>query len=596
MRVRPVLAAALLTSSGLAAAAVGARLYPAAHSDAAALAMLDPSRLAAAACAERARGHEPVLQQRLRQAAALMGPIVPGHFPLYGGVPRSALEPGGLTAAARPWFDQGLLMAYNFNHAAAVASFRKAQALAPGCALCFWGEALVQGPNINAPMEAKVLAPTLRALARAQALAGSAPPLDRALIGALAARYSADPKADRAAMDAAYADAMLGLAATAPGNDELAVLAAEAAMDTSPWNYWDAASGAPRPRIDKAVALIEGVLARHPGHQQAAHIYVHLMEMMDPARAEKAADALALGALPEAGHLLHMPAHIYYRVGRFKDSIKANVIAAKADEAYLALVPDDGLYRYGYYPHNVHFIVTSAQQAGDLGLAVTQARKLMRIIPEDKAVELGWVQAVVAAPSFAFAQGGKPGQILALPRPTLRFPYVRAMWHYARAIAFARLQRPEALEAELAAMDRMAAAPGMKALEAQGVPGTDLVHLAQFVARGRLAYARGDFAGAARHYRKAQAIEGAIPYQEPPYWYYPVGQSLGAALLAGGKPAEARDAFRQALVVAPGNGWALWGLARSERALGHDLEARAAEAALGRAWLGDRRLLTLDRL
>jgi tetratricopeptide (TPR) repeat protein len=595
MRAYPMLAAALLAGGAMAAAAA-TTLHRAPRFDAAALAMLDPSRLAAEACAERARASTPVLLRRLQQAAALMGPVVPGKFPLYGGVPRSALEPGGLTAEARPWFDQGLEMAYNFNHAAAVASFRKAQALAPGCALCFWGEALVQGPNINAPMEAKALAPTLNALAKAQALAPSAPPLDRALITALAARYSADPKADRSAMDAAYADAMLGLAAAHPGNDEIAVLAAEAAMDTSPWNYWQPGTRQPRPRIDKAVALIEGVLARHPGHQEAAHLYIHLMEYVDPARAEKAADALGLSAMPEAGHLVHMPGHIYYRVGRFKDSIRANVAAAKSDEAYLARVPDDGFYRYSYYPHNVHFIVASAQQAGDLGLAVAQARKLLRIIPEGKAVELGWVQAVVAAPSFAFAQGGTPAQILALPRPDARLPYVLAMWHYARGVAYARLRQPAALDAELAAMDRLTADPGIKVLEGTGTPGTDLIHLAQHVMRGRMAYAQGDFAAAAEHYRKAQAIEGTIPYQEPPYWYYPVGQSLGAALLAGGKPTEARDAFHQALLVAPGNGWALWGLAKAERALGHDLEARAAEAALDRAWLGDRRLLTLERL
>ena len=584
----------LLASGGVAAGAVN---WHGPRDDAAALAMLDPSRLAAAACSEKASASTPMLLRRLAQAASLMGPVVPGTFPLYGGVPRSALEPGGLTAEARPWFDQGIEMAYNFNHAAAVASFRKAQSLAPGCALCFWGEALVQGPNINAPMEAKVLAPTLTALEKAQALAGNAPALDRAMIAALAARYSADPKADRAAMDAAYADAMLGLAAAHPANDELAVLAAEAAMDTSPWNYWQPGRSQPRARIDQAVALVEGVLARHPGHQQAAHLYIHLMEnYVDPARAEKAADALAMGAMPEAGHLVHMPGHIYYRIGRYKDSIRANVAAAKSDEAYLARVPDDGLYRYGYYPHNVHFIVTSAQQAGDLGLAVAQARKLMRIIPEDKAVELGWVQAVVAAPSFAFAQGGTPAQILALPKPDARLPYVRAMWHYARGVAFARLKQPQALAKELAAMDTLTADPGIKALEGQGVPGADLIHLAQHVMRGRMAFAQGDFAAAAEHYRKAQAIEGTIPYQEPPYWYYPVGQSLGAALLAAGKPAEAREAFQQALLVAPGNGWALWGLAQSETALGHKLEARAAEAALGRAWLGDRRLLTLERL
>lgn len=596
MRTYHLIAAALLAGGAMAAAAATAS-HRGPRSDAAALAMLDPSRLAAAACAERARASEPVLLRRLRQAAALMGPVVPGKFPLYGGVPRSALEPGGMTPEARPWFDQGLEMAYNFNHAAAVASFRKAQALAPGCALCFWGEALVQGPNINAPMEAKALAPTLTALAKAQALAPGMPALDRALVGALAARYSADPKADRAALDAAYADAMLKLADNVPGNDDIAVLAAEAAMDTTPWNYWQPGRAQPRARIDKAVALVEGVLARHPGHQEAAHLAIHLMENhVDPTRGEKAADALALSAMPEAGHLVHMPGHIYYRIGRYKDSIRANVAAAKADEAYLARVPDDGMYRYGYYPHNVHFIVTSAQQAGDLGLAVAQARKLMRIIPEDKAVELGWIEAVVAAPSFAFAQGGTPAQIFALPKPTARLPYVRAMWHFARGVAFARLKQAGPLEAELSAMERLTTDPGIKAVEGTGLPATDLIHLAQHVMRGRLAYARGDFAAAAEAYHKAQAIEGTLPYQEPPFWYYPVGQSLGAALLAAGKAEEARDAFKQALFVAPGNGWALWGLAKAERALGHDLEARAAEAALDRAWLGDRRLLTLERL
>lgn len=594
MRLYRVLALALLAGG---AATAATTLHHAPRSDAAALAMLDPSRLAAAACAERARANTPILLRRLQQAAALMGPVVPGKFPLYGGVPRSALEPGGITPEARPWFDQGLEMAYNFNHAAAVASFRKAQALAPGCALCFWGEALVQGPNINAPMEAKALAPTLTALAKAQALAPGMPALDRALVGALAARYSADPKADRAALDAAYADAMLKLADNVPGNDDIAVLAAEAAMDTTPWNYWQPGRAQPRARIDKAVALVEGVLARHPGHQEAAHLAIHLMENhVDPTRGEKAADALALSAMPEAGHLVHMPGHIYYRIGRYKDSIRANVAAAKADEAYLARVPDDGMYRYGYYPHNVHFIVTSAQQAGDLGLAVTQARKLMRIIPEDKAVELGWIEAVVAAPSFAFAQGGTPAQIFALPKPTARLPYVRAMWHYARGVAFARLKQAGPLEAELSAMERLTTDPGIKAVEGTGLPATDLIHLAQHVMRGRLAYARGDFAAAAEAYHKAQAIEGTLPYQEPPFWYYPVGQSLGAALLAAGKAEEARDAFKQALFVAPGNGWALWGLAKAERALGHDLEARAAEAALDRAWLGDRRLLALERL
>ncbi|MCW1383867.1 hypothetical protein OLX02_13665 [Novosphingobium sp. KCTC 2891] len=595
MRARMVIAvAALLAGSAAGSSARWLGLDPA---EAAALAALDPARTAAAAC-RPAPGAEPLLRQRLRLAAAL-APVQPGleALPLYPDVPRSALDPAGLTPAARPWFDQGLLMAYNFNHAAAIASFRRAQALAPDCALCFWGEALAYGPNINAPMDVAQNPATLAALARAQSLAASAPPLDRALVDALARRYAVDPAADRAALDAAYADAMLGVAGKVPDNDEVAVLAAEAAMDTSPWNYWDAGRRTPNPRIAQAVSLVEGVLARHPGHQQAAHLYVHLMEnYADPARAEKAADALALSAMPQAGHLVHMPSHIYYRIGRYADSIRTNIAAARADEAYLARVHDDGMYRYGYYPHNVHFIVASAQQAGDLALAVREADRLSRILSNDVARRFVWIQGIIAAPAFAYAQGASAAQILALPRPAADMPYVTAMWHYARAVARARQRDRAGFAVELGAMERLADDPALAPLAAQGLPAADLIRLAAYVARGRQAYAQGQFEAAADHYRAAMKIEATIPYQEPPYWYYPVGQSLGAALLRAGKPEEARDAFRQALLMAPDSGWALHGLAQAEAALGHRIEAKAAEAALERAWRGDPRLLDLDRL
>lgn len=593
--IRTVMLAGLVLAGSMAGAS--ARWAGVDPANATALAMLDPSRAAARACAGADAG-EPLLRQRLRLAATLATHDALGApLPLYRDVPRSAFEPGGMTAAARPWFDQGLEMAYNFNHAAAVAAFRRAQALAPACALCFWGEALVYGPNINAPMDDKVHDATMAALASARRLESSAPALDRALIDALALRYAADPRADRGAMDAAYADAMLRLADRATGNADLDVLAAEAAMDTTPWKYWDATRTRANPRIDRAVALVESVMARHPDHQEAAHLYIHLMEnYADPARGERAADALDHAAMPEAGHLVHMPGHIFYRIGRYKDSIRANIAAARADEAYLARVPDDGLYRYGYYPHNVHFIVASAQQAGDLATAIDQADKLRRILPDAKVSELGWVEPVAAAPLFAYAQGGTRAQILALPRPDARLGYVVAMWHYARATAFARARDAAALDAELAAMEALTTTPEISRLEDQGVRARDLIHIAQDVARGRLAYAEGRFDTAATHYRAAAAIEATIPYQEPPYWYYPVGQSLGAALLAAGKPDDAREAFRAALLRGPGNAWALWGLARAEAALGHTLESRAADAAFDRAWLGGKTLPELDRL
>jgi len=591
---RKLITTGLLLTGALAGSSV--RWGGTSPAEAAAIAMLDPSRAARVACT--APGGEPLLRQRLALAAAVAAPAGGAEaMPLYTDVPRSAFAPGGITPAARPWFDQGIEMAYNFNHAAAVAAFRRAQALAPGCALCFWGEALVYGPNINAPMDDGARAATMAALGRARALAGAAPPLDRALIDALALRYSADPKANRDHMDADYADAMLALAARVRGNDDLDVLAAEAAMDTTPWKYWDASRTRANPRIDRAVALVEGVMARNPQHQEAAHLYIHLMEnYVEPKRAEAAADALDHSAMPQAGHLVHMPGHIYYRIGRYRDSIRANLAAARADEAYLAQVPDDGLYRYGYYPHNVHFIVASAQQAGDLNTAIAQADKLRQILPDAKVIELGWVEPVAAAPLFAYAQGATPAAILSLPRPDARLGYIVAMWHYARAIAFAQQRDGAQVASELNAMEALEGTPEVARLDGQGVPAKRLIQLAQHVAAGKFAYALGHFDEAAGHYRAALAIEDTIPYQEPPYWYYPVGQSLGAALLRGGHAEAARDAFHQALLRAPGNGWALYGLQQAELALGHAIEARAAGTALERAWLGDPNLLSLDRL
>ena len=561
------------------------------------LAMLDPGRPGRLACGSRAGGA--TLDRQLRLAAAYAAEPAAGgaRIPLYPDIAASQIAPAGLDGRARSYFDQGLMLAYGFNHEAAIGSFREARRLAPDCALCGWGVALAIGPNINAAMDPRRNAEALAELASARRSATTATPEARALIDALAVRYAADPKAERSALDAAYADAMVAVARRFPGNDDIAVLAAEAAMDTSPWNYWDASRRTANPRVAVAVELVEGVLARRPRHPQAAHLYIHRMEnSVDPARAERAADVLTASAPGGLGHLVHMPGHIYHRIGRYADSIKANIAAARADERYLALVPDDGTYRYGYYPHNVHFLVTSAQMAGDLRTTLREAARLRTILGVETARNLAWVQVIHAAPAFAVAQFATPAQILAQTPPSNELPYVAAMNHYARAVARARQGKRADFARELAAMTALRGAPGLKAMAEQGVPASDIVDLAAHVARGRMAYADGAYDAAAEHYRRAIELEAALPYGEPPYWYYPVSQSLGAALYRGGRYDEAATAFRAALFQAPNNGWALWGLAKSERKLGHTLEAAAAEAALRRSWLGNRSWLRMDRL
>ncbi|HKX90395.1 MAG TPA: hypothetical protein VJM13_14370, partial [Sphingopyxis sp.] len=316
----------------------------------------------------------------------------------------------------------------------------------------------------------------------------------------------------------------------------------------------------------------------------------------DPLRAEAAADRLANPRAPSAAHLVHMPGHIYQLRGRHADSIRVNVAAARADEAFIRDAGDHGLVRYGYYPHNIHFIVTSAQMAGDMPTAVREAQRLRTVLDPATSERFAWIQAIDAAPYMAMAQVAEPKAILAMPAPDARLAYPTAMRHYARAIAYAQQRNRTAFDREMAAMEKIRGSEAMKAMIDQGVPAADLVMLAELVARGRFAFAGRRYDEAIGFYRKAIEIEGRLPYQEPTYWYYPVKQSLGAALFQMRRYGEASEAFRGALTQTPNNGWALYGLKRSEAAQGHRLEAAAADRALSKAWLGDVRWLRMDRL
>nr|ART40366.1 K662 [uncultured bacterium] len=291
-----------------------------------------------------------------------------------------------------------------------------------------------------------------------------------------------------------------------------------------------------------------------------------------------------------------MPAHIYYALGRHQDSMRVNVAAARADEAFIRRSGDHSLMRYGYYPHNIHFIIMSAQMAGDMRTAVREAQRLGALLDPDTSAKIAWIQAIDAAPFLAMAQFAPPKAILAMPPANERLPYAVAMRHYARAVAYAQMRDRAGFDGELAALAGLRRSDAFADMIAQGVPAPDLLSLAEAVARGRFAFSQGRFEEAAGHYRAAIALEGKIPYQEPPYWYYPVSQSLGAALLRAGKPQEASQAFRAALAQTPRNGWAVFGLAESEKAQGHALEAAAARRSLRRLWMGDPAWLRADRL
>ena len=517
--------------------------------------------------------------------------------PLWNGLGSITYKITTANERAQTYFDQGLRLAYAFNHGEAQRAFRKAQKLDPDCAMCFWGEAYVLGPNINLPMQEDAVAPAYAAAQKAKALADKATPREQALIGALAVRYADDPKAARAPLDKAYADEMAKVAAKFADDDDIAALYAEAVMDLSPWNYWKPGGREANPQSAPIVPTLERVLARNPNHPGAIHFYIHAVEASDrPKRAEPYADRLR-NAIPSAGHLVHMPSHIYYRVGRYLDALQDNKTAVKVDEKYLTDTNAPmGVYRMGYYPHNVHFVMASAQMAGDGKTVIAAAEKLGKLIPDEAAKGIALVQPVKAAPYFAHAQFSTPDTILALPDPGDAVPYVKAMWLYARGVAMAARHDFAGATAAADAIEKLERNSDFKLLDESHIPAREVLRIARTMIVGRVAQAKGDKRLAVEQFEQAAALQDALPYTEPPYWYYPIRQSLAAALLQAGRYGEAKQQFELALRRAPANGWSYYGLAQLHKARGDTAAARKAEAALAKTWIGDRKLLQVSNL
>ena len=524
-------------------------------------------------------------QPHCRAPGAGGGAPAAGTPPLFQGLGQRSFPVTTGNPAAQAYFDQGLRWAYAFNHAEARRAFVEAQRLDPGCALCAWGEAIVLGPNINKPMDPTDNGAALAALGRAERLAANASPREQDLIQAARARYSAARDADRAALDAAYADAMVAVARRHPQDADIQVLAAEALMDTQPWDYWQADRVTPKGRHGETLRLLESVLATEPEHPGAIHYYIHAVEASaDPGRALPGARRLA-GLMPAAGHIVHMPSHIYYRVGLWKEALDSNRRAVQADEAYFATAgAAPGIYRDGYYPHNIHFLLASAQMSGDGATAMAAAERLAATVSEESARTIPWAQPIKAAPYFTHAQFSPPETVLALPDPGDGLTYVKALWHYARGTALARQGRDNG--AEIAAIRDLSGRPDIAQLGKEGVPAAEVLSLAATVLEGRAAQAAGDHQRATTRFRDAVAQEDRLSYMEPPWWYYPVRQSLGASQMLGGDATAAEATFREALVKVPNNGWALWGLAQAQRAQGDEAGARKSEQAFQEVWSG----------
>jgi tetratricopeptide (TPR) repeat protein len=529
-------------------------------------------------------------------AASAARGVSGAEAPLIAGLGTHSYRITTSSKLAQRYFDQGLRLAWGFNHAEAQRAFRKAQQLDPQCAMCFWGEAYALGPNINVPMDEKAIAPAAAAAAKARELASRATPPEQALIEAIVARYSADPKAERPKLDAAYAQAMQRATTRFPADLDIAAFYAEALMVLSPWDYWEPGGAKLKPVVAELVQTLERVLAKQPDHVGAIHLYIHAVEASNDAkRAERYADRLAKLA-PGAGHLVHMPAHIYFRIGRYKDSLAINRTAVKVDETYIQRYQPEGVYPLAYYPHNVHFVLVSAQMSGQGSTAVEAAQKLGGVIPMEVAKTILLLQPVRAAPYFAHAQFSDAATILALADPGADFPYIQAAWRYARGIAQVQRGDAAAAAAELAEIERITQGTDFKPFESWNIPAKDVTVIAAHVLRARMAQSKKDLDAAVRELEAAIALEDKLPYMEPPYWYYPIRQTLGAVLTQKGEHQKARDVFRASLQKTPNNGWALYGLAQTYAREGLQREAHAVEKHFARAWSGDRKYLDLARL
>ncbi|MCH7549742.1 MAG: hypothetical protein IH969_09455 [Candidatus Krumholzibacteriota bacterium] len=488
-------------------------------------------------------------------------------------------------ALAQKYFDQGLILSYGFNHAEAARSFREAQKLDPDCAMAYWGEALVLGPNINAPMEDESVPLAWAALQKALERIDKASARERAYIQALSKRYAANPVADRAELDIAYANAMRDVAGDHPDDPDAQALFAESLMNTTPWDYWQE-DGEPKWVTIEILATLERVLGKNTDHPGANHFYIHAVEAQHPERGVAAADRLG-SLVPGAGHLVHMPCHIYLRVGRYADASDANEMAIAADQDYITQCHAQGLYPLAYMPHNRHFLWYTAAMEGRSERSITAAKHVSDHVDQEMMRQTGYgtLQHFYALPMYALARFGRWNELLAVPQPDIDLKYPNGVWYFTRGMALLRKGNPGAATAALGELDSLAADTALDSVTIWDINTTrHLLQIASEVLAGEIAATYGNYRSAVAHLQAAVDLEQELRYDEPAPWYAPVRQTLGAVLLEAGRPREAEQVYRAELETYPANGWSLFGLSKALLIRGKRTDAAETARTFEEAW------------
>ena len=483
---------------------------------------------------------------------------------------------------AQRYFDQGLRLVYAFNHEQAIRSFEAAAQHDPQAAMPYWGMALALGPNINSAMEKKDERRALDMVQKARRLADYATPGEQAYIDALVTRYVGRKGAKRKGLDEAYAKAMRSVAQRFPEDADAATLFAEALMDLRPWDFWKP-DGRPQPGTDEIVTTLESVLARNPDHPGACHYYLHAVEASSQLeRALPCAERLP-GLMPGAGHLVHMPAHIYMRVGKYHEAVKQNQQAIHIDQQYLASQNETGEYASMYYTHDLHFLWASLAMEGRNVEAMKTARDLTATITVEEARKERWKELHLVTPIFSMIRFGRWEEMLREPAPPKGLRLMEGMWRLGRGLALVATGRLPGAEGEYFVL---AGLTKQIHRDRTGEEKTEraLLKIAERVLAGELAARRQRYDDAIRLFKDAIKMEEALPYSEPPLWPLSVRHHLGTVLLLAGRPSEAEAVYHADLLRHPDNGWALIGLIQSLRSQHKDHEAAAAEDRFKEAW------------
>jgi tetratricopeptide (TPR) repeat protein len=521
--------------------------------------------------------------------AAAPGTAGADSVPLYDDLGTHHYAVSTSNPRAQAYFDQGLRLYYAFNHAESIRAFEEATRQDPDCAMCHWGIAMALGPNINMPMDPSTAPMAWDAISRALVLAPTASPREEALIRATTTRYAPDADAPRPALDSAWVRAMADVVARFPDDPEASTLLAEGMMNLRPWDYW-ASDGSPHPGTERILELLTSVIRNNPDHPGGCHFYIHAVEAVQPELAVPCAERLA-DLMPGAGHLVHMPAHIYIRVGRYADAIRSNEHAIHADESYIQdQRPGANVYTMGYYPHNYDFLAFAAAMAGDRELSLQSAARVAELIPEEflRVDGMFFLQNYLARILQMQVRFEAWDEILATPEPAADLLLTRAIWHYARGRAFVARGLESGFAHELDRLREIVVDPGLDGKSLEFNEAGALLTVAEGVLAGYVAAARGRFDEAVGYLSAAAAMEDGFVYGEPPEWSVPVRHDLGAVLLQAGRAVEAEAVFAADLKRFPENGWALRGLGDALRLQGRTAEAEAVQARLLGAWHGSR--------